>query len=55
MNEVAVRVGEHADCFDDIQQLVDALGEQAKPNDNVLVMSNGGFDNIHQRILERLA
>jgi UDP-N-acetylmuramate: L-alanyl-gamma-D-glutamyl-meso-diaminopimelate ligase len=55
VNEVAVRIGEHADSFDDIQQLVDALGEQAKPNDNVLVMSNGGFDNIHQRILERLA
>lgn len=55
VNEVAVRVGEHADSFDDIQQLVDALGEQAKPDDNVLVMSNGGFGNIHQRILERLA
>jgi len=26
----------------------------AKPGDVVLVMSNGGFDNIHERLLEIL-
>ena len=30
-------------------------GEELVPGDHVLVMSNGGFENIHQRILDALA
>jgi UDP-N-acetylmuramate: L-alanyl-gamma-D-glutamyl-meso-diaminopimelate ligase len=55
MDDVAVRIGQHAGCYSDIEKLVDALSEQARPGDNILVMSNGGFGNIHQRILERLS
>jgi UDP-N-acetylmuramate: L-alanyl-gamma-D-glutamyl-meso-diaminopimelate ligase len=28
--------------------------DQARPGDVVLIMSNGGFDNIHERLLESL-
>jgi UDP-N-acetylmuramate: L-alanyl-gamma-D-glutamyl-meso-diaminopimelate ligase len=34
--------------------VIDFLALALKPNDIVLVMSNGGFGNIHQRLLERL-
>jgi UDP-N-acetylmuramate: L-alanyl-gamma-D-glutamyl-meso-diaminopimelate ligase len=41
-----------------IRQQVDAIVEQVaasvKPGDHILVMSNGGFENIHQRLLDRL-
>ena len=36
-------------------QIVEALVASAKPGDTILVMSNGGFENIHQRILDALA
>jgi UDP-N-acetylmuramate: L-alanyl-gamma-D-glutamyl-meso-diaminopimelate ligase len=46
--------GRTAHHFNDPGQVVDFLAPALKPNDLVLVMSNGGFGNIHQRILERL-
>ena len=55
MDEVAAQIGEHASCFQGVTDLVEAIASRAKPEDSVLVMSNGGFENIHQRILERLA
>ncbi len=39
----------------DMGTLVETLARVLQPGDHVLVMSNGGFGNIHQRILERLA
>jgi UDP-N-acetylmuramate: L-alanyl-gamma-D-glutamyl-meso-diaminopimelate ligase len=39
----------------DTQRIVDALALRARPGDTILVMSNGGFENIHQRILDALA
>jgi UDP-N-acetylmuramate: L-alanyl-gamma-D-glutamyl-meso-diaminopimelate ligase len=30
------------------------VARQARPGDLVIVMSNGGFDNIHQRLLDAL-
>lgn len=38
-----------------VDAIVDALAAEAKAGDHVLVMSNGSFGNIHQRLLERLA
>jgi len=37
------------------QAIVDRIAQTATENQHVLVMSNGGFENIHQRILEALA
>lgn len=36
------------------ETIVLAACENAKPGDHILVMSNGGFEGIHQRILDRL-
>jgi len=45
---------EKADCFDDMNQLVQAIRGIAKPGDHILIMSNGGFGGIHEKILSTL-
>ncbi len=35
-------------------EILDFLGDQAVSGDVVAILSNGGFDNIHERLLERL-
>jgi len=48
-------LGAKAVCHDDLDALVAAITAEAKPGDQVLVMSNGGFGGIHQRLLDRLS
>ncbi len=38
----------------DINHLVDMLVAEAKPGDQILVMSNGGFEGIHNKLLDKL-
>lgn len=40
--------------FEDTEAILDYLISTLRSGDLVLVMSNGGFDNIHQRLLESL-
>lgn len=42
-------------CSDDLAALVEAVALEARPGDHVLVMSNGGFGGIHEKLLRRLA
>jgi UDP-N-acetylmuramate: L-alanyl-gamma-D-glutamyl-meso-diaminopimelate ligase len=44
-----------AQVFDTTQAIIDYVCEQAQPGDHVLIMSNGGFDAIHARLLDALA
>jgi UDP-N-acetylmuramate: L-alanyl-gamma-D-glutamyl-meso-diaminopimelate ligase len=37
------------------QAIVDRIAQTVSADQHVLVMSNGGFENIHQRILDALA
>lgn len=39
---------------DDIDALVNMITNNAKADDHILVMSNGGFGGIHQKLLEKL-
>jgi len=39
----------------DIDTLVEMVAKTAQPGDSILVMSNGGFGGIHQKLLDRLA
>lgn len=41
-------------CLAEIELLIDAIARQAQAGDHILVMSNGGFGGIHQRLLEAL-
>lgn len=47
-----IRNGIKAFFFDDTEGIIEFLVGEAKPGDLVLVMSNGGFDNIHERLLK---
>jgi UDP-N-acetylmuramate: L-alanyl-gamma-D-glutamyl-meso-diaminopimelate ligase len=44
-----------AQAFDDLDSLVLAVAKEAKPGDHILVMSNGGFGGVHQKILKAIA
>lgn len=44
-----------ANVFDDTQALIDDLKSQLKPGDHIIVMSNGGFENLHERLLSSLS
>ncbi|MDY6989082.1 MAG: UDP-N-acetylmuramate:L-alanyl-gamma-D-glutamyl-meso-diaminopimelate ligase [Thermodesulfobacteriota bacterium] len=46
--------GKEACYLPDTDAMVDHLVGVARPGDIILVMSNGGFDNIHERLLKRL-
>ena len=48
-------LGARARCDDDLAQLVMAVAAEARAGDHVLVMSNGGFGGVHQRLLDALA
>ena len=43
-----------AKVFDELDTLVLAVATEAKPGDHILVMSNGGFGGVHQKILKAL-
>ncbi|CAB1055731.1 UDP-N-acetylmuramate:L-alanyl-gamma-D-glutamyl-meso-diaminopimelate ligase (EC [Olavius sp. associated proteobacterium Delta 1] len=46
--------GKEAYFFTDTDAIIDFLVGNARPADLVLIMSNGGFDNIHLRLLDSL-
>lgn len=48
-------MGDKAQTFADFDALLGAIVAEAKPGDHVLVMSNGGFGGIHQKLLDKLA
>jgi len=48
-------LGDKASAFEDLDALVAAVAKAAQPGDHVIVMSNGGFGGVHQKILGALA
>jgi len=48
-------LGVKAAVSDDLGRLLDALAAVLAPDDHVLIMSNGGFGGIHEKLLARLA
>jgi UDP-N-acetylmuramate: L-alanyl-gamma-D-glutamyl-meso-diaminopimelate ligase len=46
--------GKPARFFADTGEIIDHLVQTAAPGDVVVIMSNGGFDNIHERLLNSL-
>jgi UDP-N-acetylmuramate: L-alanyl-gamma-D-glutamyl-meso-diaminopimelate ligase len=48
-------LGTKASAFDALDELVRAIAQAAQPGDQILVMSNGGFGGVHQKILDALA
>jgi UDP-N-acetylmuramate: L-alanyl-gamma-D-glutamyl-meso-diaminopimelate ligase len=48
-------IADKTQCYDDLDQLVVAVCAQAGAGDQILVMSNGGFGGVHQRLLAALS
>ncbi len=48
-------LGERAQIFSETETLVRQLVTEARSGDQILIMSNGGFEGIHERLLEALA
>jgi UDP-N-acetylmuramate: L-alanyl-gamma-D-glutamyl-meso-diaminopimelate ligase len=48
-------LGPKVSVSDDLARLVEAVATDARRGDHVLVMSNGSFGGIHEKLLQRLA
>ena len=48
-------LGDKAIVKDDLDELIAAISDVARSGDQILVMSNGGFGGIHDKLLKRLA
>jgi UDP-N-acetylmuramate: L-alanyl-gamma-D-glutamyl-meso-diaminopimelate ligase len=46
--------GKDAYYFEDTDSVIKFILKMSRVEDIVLIMSNGGFDNIHERLLKRL-
>ncbi|MFL9884310.1 UDP-N-acetylmuramate:L-alanyl-gamma-D-glutamyl-meso-diaminopimelate ligase [Paraburkholderia agricolaris] len=53
--EALAPLGGKAQAFDNLDALVKAVAHAARPGDQVLVMSNGGFGGVHQKLLDALS
>jgi len=47
-------LGNKAVVKDDLNELIESIAAVAKSGDQILVMSNGGFGGIHEKLLNRL-
>ena len=54
MHSVLESMGEKATLYDDIDQLVSFATQNTQKGDQLLVMSNGGFSGIHDKLLTAL-
>ncbi|TDN67628.1 UDP-N-acetylmuramate:L-alanyl-gamma-D-glutamyl-meso-diaminopimelate ligase [Paraburkholderia sp. BL10I2N1] len=55
LGEALAPLGDKAQAFSDLDGLVKAVVALAQPGDQVLVMSNGGFGGVHQKLLDALS
>ncbi|MBI2791214.1 MAG: UDP-N-acetylmuramate:L-alanyl-gamma-D-glutamyl-meso-diaminopimelate ligase [Gammaproteobacteria bacterium] len=55
IKQTLAELGDNLMVAQDTQHIIDAVLQMVQPNDHILIMSNGGFDNIHQRLLQALA
>ena len=47
-------IGNHAQVLSDSASIIEHLATHAQSGDDILILSNGGFDGIHQKLLQRL-
>lgn len=54
VSEALAPIRSKTQVYDDLTQLIAAIVQTAQSGDHVLVMSNGGFGGIHQKLLDQL-
>ena len=50
MNEL----GSRCQVFEDVDRIVELVGNEAQPRDYIVIMSNGAFGGIYKKLIERL-
>lgn len=54
LQSVVDELGDRGCLYQQVESIVDYLKDHAQPGDHIVVMSNGGFGGIHQKILDAL-
>ena len=54
MTAIVESLNGKAQQFNNTAAIIESVVQQATAGSHVLVMSNGGFENIHERLLEAL-
>ncbi len=54
LDDVVATLRGKASLYRDIDSLINVVATEARPGDQVLIMSNGGFGNIHEKLLQAL-
>lgn len=53
-NKVLAPLGDKASAWHNLDAMVDAIVSSARPNDTIVIMSNGSFGGVHEKILNKL-
>ena len=54
VDEVCREIGSHAVALADAEAIIEHVSGRLQSGDHVLILSNGGFDNIHRRLLSAI-
>ncbi|MCH7695004.1 MAG: UDP-N-acetylmuramate:L-alanyl-gamma-D-glutamyl-meso-diaminopimelate ligase [Proteobacteria bacterium] len=54
LNRISTELGDKCRIYTQIEEIIQAAATQSRAGDHIVIMSNGAFDNIHQRLIERL-
>jgi len=54
VDAVCTAIGSKARVVTDVAGIIEAIEAEAEAGDRVLILSNGGFEGIHGRLLDRL-
>ncbi|MCZ6525543.1 MAG: UDP-N-acetylmuramate:L-alanyl-gamma-D-glutamyl-meso-diaminopimelate ligase [Gammaproteobacteria bacterium] len=54
LNRISMEIGDKCRIYTQIEEIIQAAATQSRAGDHIVIMSNGAFDNIHQRLIERL-
>ena len=52
--EIAIQIGESATSHNNIDSMVHAIRAEAAEGDHILIMSNGSFGNMHEKLIEAM-
>ena len=55
LGEVTAHMSRPAQVFDDLEALINRLVAESRAGDHILIMSNGGFGGIHDKLIARLS
>jgi UDP-N-acetylmuramate: L-alanyl-gamma-D-glutamyl-meso-diaminopimelate ligase len=54
LEDISKDIGEHSHVYTSIESIINYIAGEARSGDHILIMSNGGFGDIHQRLLDKL-